>query len=100
MQHWALLPYHLPVQLHAGLVEVYLNIVEFGPGIYGAEAAARTFFHKPAADLSEREAIQLATVLPRPLVWSAATPPAIVRERTAVIEQRIIQIRPLLACVR
>jgi len=82
------------------ILEVYLNIVEFGPGIYGAEAAARTFFHKPAADLSAREAALLASVLPRPLVWSAAPPAPHVRQRAAVIEQRVAQIRPLLACAR
>jgi monofunctional biosynthetic peptidoglycan transglycosylase len=82
------------------VLEVYLNIVEFGPGIYGAEAAARSFFHKAAADLSPREAAQLASVLPRPLVWSAAPPGPYVRQRAAVIEQRVAQIRPLLGCAR
>jgi monofunctional biosynthetic peptidoglycan transglycosylase len=82
------------------VLEVYLNIVEFGPGIYGAEAAARSFFHKPAADLSAREAALLASVLPRPLVWSAAPPGPYVRQRASVIEQRVAQIRPLLSCAR
>ncbi len=82
------------------VMEVYLNIVEFGPGIYGAEAAARTFFGKRAVDLSPREAAQLAAVLPRPLVWSAAAPSPWLRQRAGVIEQRVGQIRPLLACAR
>jgi len=82
------------------ILEVYLNIVEFGPGIYGAEAAARSFFHKPASDLSAREAALLAAVLPRPLVWSAASPMPWLRQRAAVIEQRVAQIRPLLACAK
>jgi len=81
------------------VLEMYLNIVEFGPGIYGAEAAARSFFHKPAADLTPREAAQLASVLPRPLVWVAAPAGPYVRERAAVIERRMEQIRPLLGCV-
>jgi monofunctional glycosyltransferase len=80
------------------VLEVYLNIVEFGPGIYGAETAARTFFRKPAATLTVREAAQLAAVLPRPLVWVAQPPGPYVRERAAVIEHRIEQIRPLLGC--
>jgi monofunctional biosynthetic peptidoglycan transglycosylase len=80
------------------VLEVYLNIVEFGPGIYGAEAAARAFFRKPAAALTTREAAQLASVLPRPLVWVASPPGTYVRFRTSVIERRIGQIRPLLAC--
>jgi monofunctional biosynthetic peptidoglycan transglycosylase len=80
------------------VLEVYLNIVEFGPGIYGAEAAARTFFHKPATALTTREAAQLASVLPRPLVWTAQPPGPYVRQRAGVIEHRIEQIRPLLEC--
>jgi monofunctional biosynthetic peptidoglycan transglycosylase len=82
------------------ILEVYLNIIEFGPGIYGAEAAARAFFGKPASALSMREAAQLAAVLPNPLEWSAGTPGPYVRERAAAIQQRIGQIRPLLACAR
>nr|WP_294507651.1 monofunctional biosynthetic peptidoglycan transglycosylase [uncultured Rhodopila sp.] len=82
------------------ILEVYLNIVEFGPGIYGAEAASRSFFHKPASELSPREAAQLASVLPKPLGWSAASPTPYLRQRAAVIEQRIAQIRPLLTCAR
>jgi monofunctional biosynthetic peptidoglycan transglycosylase len=80
------------------VLEVYLNIIEFGPGIYGAEAAAETFFHKPAAALTPREAAQLAGVLPKPLGWVANPPGPYVRERATVIEHRAGQIRPLLAC--
>jgi monofunctional biosynthetic peptidoglycan transglycosylase len=80
------------------VLEVYLNIVEFGPGIYGAEEAARWFFHKPAAALTAREAAQLVSVLPRPLVWVAAPPGPYVRLRAGVIERRVEQIRPLLGC--
>lgn len=82
------------------VLEMYLNIVEFGPGIYGAEAAARSFFGKPAAQLSPREAALLASVLPLPLEWSAASPSTQLRHRASVIEQRVPQIRPLLACAR
>src|ERR1700719_5273966 len=48
------------------IMEVYLNVVEWGPGIYGAEAAARHYFHKPAAALTIGEAVRLAAVLPDP----------------------------------
>jgi len=51
------------------ILELYLNVVEFGPGIYGAEAAARHFFAKSAATLTESEAAQLAAGLPRPRSW-------------------------------
>jgi monofunctional biosynthetic peptidoglycan transglycosylase len=51
------------------ILELYLNVVEFGPGIYGAEAAARHYFGKPASALTEREAAMLAASLPRPRQW-------------------------------
>jgi monofunctional biosynthetic peptidoglycan transglycosylase len=82
------------------VLEVYLNIIEFGPGIYGAESAARAFFRKSAADLSSHQAALLASVLPRPLVWSAAAPSAYLRQRATAVERRMAQIRHLLACVR
>jgi len=82
------------------ILEVYLNIVEFGPGIYGAEAAAHTFFHKPAARLSAREAAELASILPSPLAWSVLHPTPYLRQRAEVIQQRVAQIRPLLTCAR
>lgn len=82
------------------VMEVYLNIVEFGPGLYGAEAAARAFFNKPAAALTQREAARMAAVLPSPLNWSATRPSDRVLRRAAVIERRMGQLGPLLDCVR
>jgi monofunctional biosynthetic peptidoglycan transglycosylase len=49
------------------IMEVYLNVVEFGDGIYGAEAAAQHYFKKPASKLTREEAAILATLLPSPL---------------------------------
>ena len=51
------------------IFELYLNVVEFGPGIYGVGRAAQAYFGKPAADLSETEAALLAASLPRPRSW-------------------------------
>jgi monofunctional biosynthetic peptidoglycan transglycosylase len=51
------------------ILECYLNVVEFGPGVYGAEAASRRYFGKPAAELNEDEAARLAAGLPRPRAW-------------------------------
>jgi monofunctional biosynthetic peptidoglycan transglycosylase len=51
------------------ILELYLNVAEFGPGIYGAEAASRRYFAKPASELTEDEAAQLAAGLPNPRVW-------------------------------
>jgi monofunctional biosynthetic peptidoglycan transglycosylase len=51
------------------ILECYLNVVEFGPGVYGAEAASRRYFGKPAAEVNADEAAQLAAGLPRPREW-------------------------------
>jgi monofunctional biosynthetic peptidoglycan transglycosylase len=82
------------------VLEVYLNIIEFGPGIYGVEAAAQRFFGRSAATLTRDDAVRLAVVLPDPLHWSAAHPSPYLRERTETIERRIEQLGPLLDCTR
>jgi monofunctional biosynthetic peptidoglycan transglycosylase len=51
------------------ILELYLNVIEFGPGLYGAEAAARHYYGVSARDLSQRQAAELASVLPSPLRW-------------------------------
>ena len=55
------------------ILELYLNVVEFGPGIYGAEAAAQHYFGKPAAQLTLREGAMLAAGLPRPRSWNPSS---------------------------
>ncbi len=51
------------------ILEIYLNVAEFGEGIYGAEAAARHYYRRSAASLSERQAAELSASLPRPKSW-------------------------------
>ena len=63
------------------ILEVYLNIAEFGYGIYGAEAAAQRFFHKPASRLTRADAATLAAVLPNPQRYLAAAPSHYVLQR-------------------
>ena len=63
------------------ILEVYLNIAEFGVGTYGAEAAAQRFFHKPASRLTRADAAALAAVLPNPERLSAAAPSRYVQQR-------------------
>jgi monofunctional biosynthetic peptidoglycan transglycosylase len=63
------------------ILEVYLNIAEFGLGTYGADAAAQRFFHKPAARLTRSDSAVLAAVLPNPERLSAAAPSAYVQQR-------------------
>jgi monofunctional glycosyltransferase len=63
------------------ILEIYLNIAQFGDGTYGAEAAAERFFHKPAARLTRSDAAILAAVLPNPERYSAAAPSRYILER-------------------
>lgn len=65
------------------IFEVYLNIAEWGPGVFGAEAAAQYYFSHPASDLSEREAALMAVALPNPIARDASDPdPAVARRAT------------------
>lgn len=81
------------------IVEVYLNIAEWGPGIYGAEAAARHHFGKSAAKLSLNEAARLAAALPNPRERSAAKPGRSVRRQAARITRRVPSTSGHLGCL-
>ncbi len=70
-------------------MEVYLNIVEWAPGIYGAGAAARHHFRKPASRLTRRDAARLAASLPNPKVRNAGRPGPLTRRIAARIERRM-----------
>ena len=77
------------------ILELYLNVVEFGPGVYGAEAAARRYFGKGASGLTAHEAAQLAAGLPKPSTWHpGSTSPAYAR-RVATLERRMERARHL-----
>jgi len=56
------------------IMEVYLNVAEFGKGVFGAEAASRHYFNKPASKLTRQEAARLAAILPQPIKRDAASP--------------------------
>src|SRR5262245_7649604 len=71
------------------ILEVYLNVAEFGDGVYGIEAASRRFFGHGAAQLSRHEAALLAAVLPDPKDWRAARPSAFVEARARSIESQM-----------
>ena len=83
------------------IMETYLNVVEWGPGVYGAEAAAQHWFGKSAEDLSRLEAARLAAILPSPRRYKAAAPGPYVRGRTRAIQGRmgVVQRDGLAACV-
>lgn len=70
------------------ILELYLNVAEFGPGIYGAEAAAQAYWRKPAKKLTRAEAATLAAVLPSPRKYSAQKPSAYVQaQRDRILRQ-------------
>ncbi|MFA6900629.1 MAG: monofunctional biosynthetic peptidoglycan transglycosylase [Desulfurivibrionaceae bacterium] len=71
------------------ILEVYLNIVEFGPGIFGIEAASQAYFHKPAARLNSGEAAILAAILPSPLRSNPARPSGYISQRTGHIQEQM-----------
>jgi monofunctional biosynthetic peptidoglycan transglycosylase len=67
------------------ILEVYLNIAQFGPNVFGVGAASRVFAGKDAGALSPREAALLAAVLPNPFIYRAGHPSHFVRMRQAMI---------------
>jgi monofunctional biosynthetic peptidoglycan transglycosylase len=74
------------------ILEVYLNIAQFGAGIYGIEAASRTLFAKGAEDITAAEAALLAAVLPNPVKLDAGNPSRYVRDRQAWILRQMRQL--------
>ncbi len=82
------------------MLAVYLNIVEWAPGIYGAEAAARHHFGKSASKLSRREAALLAAVLPNPIKRRAGKPSRRVNRAADRILLRMAAMGPYLTCLK
>ncbi|WP_290544455.1 monofunctional biosynthetic peptidoglycan transglycosylase [Aestuariivirga sp.] len=81
------------------IIEVYLNIVEWAPGVYGAEAAAQHHFHKPAKNLTKKEAALLAAVLPNPIKRNAGKPSRGVRAVASRILVRMAGMGAYLTCL-
>jgi monofunctional biosynthetic peptidoglycan transglycosylase len=81
------------------LLEIYLNIAEWGPGIYGIEAAARHHFKVPASKLSRHQAALLAVSLPNPIDRNAGKPGRGLRRLAAVIERRAQNSGEYIRCV-
>jgi monofunctional glycosyltransferase len=71
------------------LLELYLNVVEFGPGVWGAESASRRYFGKAAADLVDDEAAQLAAALPSPSTWHPGATSAAYRRHADTVRRRM-----------
>jgi monofunctional glycosyltransferase len=75
------------------IMEVYLNVIEMGDGIYGAEKAAQIYFNKPAKQLTKSEAALIAAVLPNPRKWSPVKPNAYILKR----QYRILRVMKYVA---
>ncbi len=71
------------------ILELYLNNIEWGRGIFGIESAAQTYFHKSAADLTPDEAYRLAAVIPSPLRHRPDADSRYVLRRSAIVERRL-----------
>ena len=83
------------------VLEIYLNIAEWGPdGEFGAEAASRFAFGKSARDLTARDAAELAAILPNPIRRSARTPSILVRRLAGLYERRAAASPARDACIR
>jgi monofunctional biosynthetic peptidoglycan transglycosylase len=83
------------------IMEVYLNSIEWGPGVYGAEAAAQRNFHVHASQLTAAQAARLAAIVPKPLSWKAAKPGRYVQRRSGKITRNaaIVRREGLTGCV-
>lgn len=77
------------------IMEVYLNVIEMGEGIYGIEAAAQTYFKKPAGSLTRGQAALIAAVLPNPRRWNPAKPTAYIQGRQTWILRQMNNLEPV-----
>ena len=75
------------------IFEIYLNVIEWGDGIYGAEAAAQHYYEEPAADLGRREAARLAAMIPSPRFYTRDTDTPYLDERTDVLLDEMDHVR-------
>lgn len=97
----------IPLALYADLVwskrrtlEIYLNIAELGPNIYGVEAAARYYFKKSASKLGRHEAALIAAALPNPSIRNPLKPSRAQTRLSRVIERRIAQSGAYVECLQ
>ncbi len=97
------LPYALYLDLlwpKRRMMEIYLNVAEWGPGIFGVEAAAQHYFKRSAARISARQAALLAVTLPNPTGRNPTKPSRTMARMARVIEKRAIQSGAYVGCVR
>ncbi len=77
------------------ILEVYLNVIEMGEGVYGAEAAAQTYFNKSCRQLTKSEAALIAACFPNPIRWTPLKATSYIRHRQALILKNMKRMGPL-----
>lgn len=77
------------------IMEIYLNVIETGDGVYGVQAASQTYFNTSAAKLSKQQASLIAAVLPNPRKWSPSRPTKYIRHRQYLIMKNMRRLGPL-----
>ncbi|OOG70128.1 monofunctional biosynthetic peptidoglycan transglycosylase [Algoriphagus sp. A40] len=77
------------------IIEVYLNVIEMGDGIYGIEAASQAYYKKPALKLNRSQAAMIAAVLPNPRRWTPARPTGYIRGRQSWIMRQMNNLEPV-----
>ncbi len=82
------------------IMEIYLNIAQWGPGIYGIEAAAQHYFQRPAARLNATQAAFLAVTLPNPVVRNPARPSRMMRVIARIVAGRAMRSGPYVTCLK
>jgi monofunctional biosynthetic peptidoglycan transglycosylase len=75
-------------------MEVYLNEIEMGDGIYGVQAAAQAYYHKDASRLTRQQAAAIASIFPDPLKWSPTNPSGYVQHRQYLILKNMRRLGP------
>ena len=75
------------------ILELYLNVVEFGPGVWGAESASHHYFDKPAAEIDDDEAALLAAILPSPATWRPDAPSTAYRRHAETVRRRMDKVQ-------
>lgn len=97
------LPYSLAADIVLSkkrIMEIYLNIAEWGPGIYGIEAASQHYFKRPASKLTLQQASLLAVTLPNPAIRNPAKPSRSMQRIANIVQNRAKKAGPYVTCVR
>jgi monofunctional biosynthetic peptidoglycan transglycosylase len=77
------------------IIEVYLNVIEMGEGIYGIEAASQAYYKQPAVKLTRGQSAMIAAILPNPRRWTPNKPTAYLKGRQTWILRQMNNLKPV-----